>query len=83
MEDVEHAVRTVLARVLGNGTEAGDIDPDTDLQDYGLDSLKGVSLLLGIEEALDVELRPEVLETRPCTVRTLGAYVRSLPSAVR
>ncbi|PJE94886.1 acyl carrier protein [Streptomyces carminius] len=80
MEDVELVVRTVLADVLGNGVDAADIHRDRDMEDYGLDSLKGVSLLLGIEDALGVELRPELLETRPCTVRTVCEHLQSLPS---
>ncbi|MGW0336302.1 acyl carrier protein [Streptomyces sp. NPDC003011] len=78
MEDVDHTVRTVLAEVLGNGLAAEDIEADVDLVEYGLDSLKAVSLLLGVEEALGVELGPDALETRPLTVRGFGEHLRSL-----
>ncbi|MHC3470948.1 acyl carrier protein [Streptomyces sp. 7R007] len=79
MDDVERAVRTVLAEVLGNGLRAEDIDADADLVEYGLDSLKAVSLLLGVEEALGAELGPDALETQPLTVREFSEHLRSLP----
>jgi acyl carrier protein len=80
VEEVQLVVRTVLAQVLDNGTRATDIGTDTDLRDYGLDSLKAVALLLGLEEALRVELRPDVLGAQPCTVRTLSTHLTSLAS---
>ena len=80
MEEVQLVVKTVLSQVLDNGTRAADIQPDTDLRDYGLDSLKAVALLLGVEEALRVELRPDVLDTQPCTVRSLSTHLSSLAS---
>ncbi|MGP2436210.1 acyl carrier protein [Streptomyces sp. JW3] len=72
MGDIDHTVRTVLADVLGGGLAADGIDPDVDLVEYGLDSLKAVSLLLGVEEALGVELSPQILEFRPLTLRGLS-----------
>jgi acyl carrier protein len=78
VDDVERTVKTVLAEVLGNGLGAEDVDSDVDLVEYGLDSLKAVSLLLGVEEALGAELGPDTLELRPLTVRGLSDHLRSL-----
>jgi acyl carrier protein len=63
MSDVVFEIKTVLARVLANGTAASDIGTAADLvEEYGLDSLQMISFLLGIEDALNVELDYENLE---------------------
>jgi acyl carrier protein len=74
VDEVERAVKGVLAAVLNNGTTVEAIPIDADLiEDYGLDSLQTIAFLLGIEDACDVELDYENLELDH--LRSVRAFV--------
>jgi acyl carrier protein len=82
MSDLVFEIKTVLARVLANGTAVDDIGTTADLvEEYGLDSLQTISFLLGIEDALNVELDYENLELEHLrSVGQFAAYVGRLTS---
>jgi acyl carrier protein len=83
MSDLVFEIKTVLARVLANGTTADDIGTSADLvEEYALDSLQMISFLLGIEDALNVELDYENLELRDLrSVAQFAAHVGRLTTA--
>jgi acyl carrier protein len=83
MSDLVFEIKTVLARVLANGTAADDIGTAADLvEEYGLDSLQMISFLLGIEDALNVEVDYENLELEHLrSVGQFAAYVGRLTTA--
>jgi acyl carrier protein len=83
MFDLVFEIKTVLARVLANGTTADDIGTSADLvEEYGLDSLQMISFLLGIEDAFNVELDYENLELGDLrSVAQFAAYVGRLTTA--
>lgn len=80
MSDLVFEIKTVLARVLANGTAADDIGTAADLvEEYGLDSLQMISFLLAIEDALNVEVDYENLELAHLrSVSQFAAYVGRL-----
>jgi acyl carrier protein len=80
MSDLVFEIKTVLARVLANGTAADDIGTAADLvEEYGLDSLQMISFLLAIEDALNVEVDYENLELEHLrSVSQFAAYVGRL-----
>jgi acyl carrier protein len=82
MSDLVFEIKTVLARVLANGTAVDDIGTTADLvEEYGLDSLQTISFLLAIEDALNVELDYENLELEHLrSVGQFAAYVGRLTS---
>ncbi|MEV6596737.1 acyl carrier protein [Actinoplanes sp. NPDC051346] len=83
MDVVETKISQVLARVLANGVTSKELDLDADLvDDYGIDSLQMISLLLGIEDEFDLELDYESLQLDDLrSVRHFAKYVRELRGA--
>lgn len=59
MDEVESAVRTLVAELCG--VAADTIALDTDLRAYGMDSVRGIELLVRLEEAFGVSLPDESL----------------------
>jgi acyl carrier protein len=82
-DDVEWAIRAVLANVLTSGMTTQDISAEADLvNEYGLDSLQMIAFLLGIEDTLDVELDYENLQLEHLrSVREVASFVAGLRAA--
>jgi acyl carrier protein len=80
VDGIDNTISEVLARVLANGVAPADIDHDADLvNEYGIDSLQMISLLLGIEDEFDLELDYDSLQLEDLqSVRHLASYVREL-----
>lgn len=80
MSYTESKIRTVLAGVLAGRVSVEQITDDADLIEYyGLDSLQMISLLLGIEDACDIELDYETLELDHLrSVRQFAVFVDGL-----
>jgi acyl carrier protein len=78
--EIESVVKSVLVTVLDNRCTVDDISSDADLvQDYGLDSLQTIALLLGIEDALDLELDYDNLELAHLrSVRVFASFLSGL-----
>jgi acyl carrier protein len=57
---------------------AGQIDPNTDVDRFGLDSAMAVALIMELEEWLEIELAPELLFEFP----TIAGLSRHLASRV-
>ncbi|MFJ6213755.1 phosphopantetheine-binding protein [Streptomyces sp. NPDC092296] len=73
---VESRVLGVLLPVLGIAPGDPGIGPDTDLWASGLDSLRGVSLMVGLEDEFAIEFPDEMLR------RDTFTTVRSISEAV-
>ncbi|NUT50031.1 MAG: acyl carrier protein [Saccharothrix sp.] len=84
MDVVLRTIKEVLASVLANGITADEIADDADLvEEYGLDSLQTISLLLGIEDVFDVELDYDSLDLDHLrSVRRFGEWVADLDGVV-
>jgi acyl carrier protein len=54
--DIDAIARANLTKVLGNGAAPEDIDPDVDMEDYGLTSLEKILFLTATCEGTGVEL---------------------------
>jgi acyl carrier protein len=80
VDGIDNTISEVLARVLANGVAPADIDHNADLvNEYGIDSLQMISLLLGIEDEFDLELDYNSLQLEDLqSVRRLASYVREL-----
>lgn len=77
---IEDVVRTALATALDAGVAPGDIDADADfVERYGLDSLRAIAFLVSLEDTLDVELDPGVLDGPELrTVAALSAHLATI-----
>lgn len=80
--DPDATIGDVLHRFLPFLDDGAPIDPDTPLADYGLDSLALISLMLELEDALDIvfpddELNPAAF----ATARILRETIDRLPEA--
>jgi acyl carrier protein len=84
-DDVELAIRAVLANVMASGMTAEDISTEADLvNEYGLDSLQMIAFLLGIEDTLDIELDYENLQLEHLrSVREVARFVAGLRVAAQ
>ncbi|MCC2333029.1 acyl carrier protein [Cellulomonas wangsupingiae] len=85
MDEVEVKVRTTLARVVPPGVDVPALPADADLvEDVGLDSLRVVALLTGIEDELGVECEPDLLdEPGRRSVRALVEHLSPLVADAR
>lgn len=54
--DVDMLVRTNFAKVISTGTAPEDIDPDADMEEYGLTSLEKILLLTATCDGAGVDL---------------------------
>lgn len=54
--DVDAVARTELAKVMGTDTAPEDIDPDADMEEYGLTSLEKILFLTATCETTGVDL---------------------------
>jgi len=79
--DVDAIARANLVKVMGTGAAPGDIDPDTDMEDYGLTSLEKILFLTATCENAGVDLSVfneqdvEAMRTLRDVTKALGAYV--------
>lgn len=79
MTDIDAVIRQILEAHGRLGTAAVSLKDDDDLYQKGLSSHASVNVMLGIEDAFEIEI-PEALLTR-ATFRTIGsirAIVESL-----
>ena len=71
--DIDDGVRTLLVQRLG--VETG-FDEHAELRDLGLDSAALLSLVVGLEEAFDIEIPDrEITIEHFATMRSIGTYV--------
>ena len=54
--DVDAIARTQLSKVMGTGIAPEDIDPDADMEEYGLTSLEKILFLTATCESTGVDL---------------------------
>lgn len=76
MNRTEQLVREALAEVGNLDEDAMSLDADSSLADAGLTSHAAVSLLLEIEDRLDIEFPPE--RTTPETMASIHAIVEQI-----
>jgi acyl carrier protein len=78
MTDIESAIRQVLEAHGRLGTAVASLKDDDDLYQRGLSSHASVNVMLGIEDAFEIEI-PEALLTR-ATFRTIGSIRETVES---
>ena len=68
---------TTVAAVLTRAGVPGQIDVDTNLWEFGMDSLVSVSVMVGVETTYDIEFPDELLtRERFSTVANIATAVR-------
>ena len=80
---MEQMIRDVLAAYGRLGVDVQTLDPSADLYEAGLTSHASVNVMLGLEEAFDIELPAALL--RKSTFASIGAIeraVRTLPASL-
>ena len=78
MTDINLAIRQVLEAHGRLGTDVASLSDDDDLYQKGLSSHASVNVMLGIEDAFEIEI-PEALLTR-ATFRTIGSIREAVQS---
>jgi acyl carrier protein len=76
IEDVNGVVRRLIAEVLW--TDEDELDDTVPLVDYGMDSLRAMSLITALEEELRVSLHDDVL----ARLHTSGQITRYLATGM-
>ena len=78
--EIKSWIVNYLAEVLD--MQPGDIDPERDFNDYGLNSSTAVSLMGDLEDVVDMELSPSIL-FKHNTINALARHlVAEQPAAV-
>jgi acyl carrier protein len=80
---MEQRIRDVLADFGRLGVDVQSLDPNADLYEAGLTSHASVNVMLGLEEAFDIEFPTALL--RKSTFASIGAIdraVRTLPASL-
>lgn len=78
MTDIDTAIRQVLEVHGRLGTTVANLKDDDDLYQKGLSSHASVNVMLGIEDAFEIEI-PEALLTR-ATFKTIGSIRATVES---
>jgi acyl carrier protein len=76
IEDIKGVVRRLIAEVLW--TDEDDLDDTVPLVDYGMDSLRAISLITALEQELLVSLNDDVL----ARLHTSGQITRYLVTGI-
>ncbi|ARF53266.1 phosphopantetheine-binding protein [Streptomyces gilvosporeus] len=70
--DLEHTVQDTVGRLMPPGPISAPPDPDAPLADLGFDSLRTISLLTELEQALSVEFpADQITATTFHSIRTI------------
>lgn len=82
-QDLRDAIREVLDRYAGLAGAAGSLDDDADLFAAGMTSFASVSVMLGLEERLDITFPESMLKRSTFeSVSGIAAAVAEARSAV-
>lgn len=76
---MNETIRTILSKVGGLPVDAAEIATDADLYALGLSSFASVQLMLGIEEAFDLEFPDHLLNRKSfASIEAIERTVRQI-----
>jgi acyl carrier protein len=79
---MDDAIRTVLKEHGRLGVDIAELGEDGDLYEAGMTSHASVNVMLGLEEAFDIEFPDELLQKQTFqTIRAIRAAVQQLTGA--
>lgn len=76
MSDFELKLREILKENLYYTVSIEEIDPETNLEEYGMDSFAYIKLVIALENEFQVEFEDEALDFKNLsTLKSIASYI--------
>lgn len=80
MSDLELKLREILKEHLYDIVSTEEIDPETNLEEYGMDSFEYIKLVIALENEFQIEFENEKLDFRNLsTLKSIASYIVEKP----